>query len=128
MSPPEKLPFGEIVEDIDLPAEIQLVRSQRDYDPTVPGDNSGVTFAAVPHEKRQAEHFLRDFMRNAAQLTCPECRGDQFRIFADDHDDQPLILIVCHNTRCGATWKPMKIQVAQMTSQIARNLGLWVPD
>ena len=120
-------PMVEITQDLDLPPEVELVRPQEKYDPRVMADNSATRFRAVPKDRKQADLFLRRFFRNAALLRCPRCSSEEFRIMADDHDDQPLIMIVCRSRECGATWAPMRIQVAQMTQEILRQHGVWMP-
>lgn len=123
------LPPVPVVDDeIDLPPGVELVRDNRSYDRDVYADNSDVSYRAVPHDKKQGDLFMKRFMRNARLLRCPKCSGEEFRVMADDHDDQPLIMIVCRNQSCGACWAPMKISVAQMTEQILRQHGVWLPS
>lgn len=122
------LPLVEISEDIDLPSDIELVRDNRSYDPRVYADNSAVKYQAVPHDRSQADLFLKRFFRNAKLLRCPKCSSEEFRVFADDHDDQTLMMLVCKDRECGACWAPMKIQVAQMTEAILRQHGVWLPS
>jgi hypothetical protein len=117
-----------IDQDIDLPSDIELYRSNQTYDPRVMADNSGVTYQAVPHDRKQADLFMKRFMKNASLLRCPKCSGETFRVMADDHDDQALIMLVCRDRECGACWAPMKIQVAQMTPEILKQHGVWLPS
>jgi hypothetical protein len=96
------------------------------YDPGTAHDRTGEAFtnSLRPRNQRQLSQELRIF-QNPQALQCPECRNeDRWRVIADNADTG-LLLLQC--SRCGSFTRTIQAKAPQMTDEMARASGLWVP-
>ena len=94
-----------------------------------PKDNEDIVHKTAMRDARmsEVEYNILKYTPNVEVFTCGLCQGDMFVMLASK-DETGLVQLVCAKSRCPGRTKVLELRKPQMSDNVAKRLGLWVPS